>query len=208
MEETTRLVDNSNHELITKRYLWEIQMLESDEKIASFKDQIRDATRNTKAKLCYAEKWINATAEAVDLRFQIKPKPLPNKDHELRIHGEIAQTYELETKEREELLEQWRTRYAEDTARISRHVTEQREKLRVTTARRLELQKLYDLHAGEMRAWLTFKRERAARLAREEHAKAAATRIQSWWRGLMVRRALGAFKHLRNSKKSAVKKKK
>ncbi|XP_014360218.2 dynein regulatory complex protein 9 [Papilio machaon] len=183
-------------------------MQDCDEKIATTKDEIRDATRNAKAQLCYAEKWISATAEAVDLRFQIKPTPLPNENHERRVHGEIARTYKLQTKEREELLEHWKIRYAENTARISRHVTEQREKLRVTSARRLELQKLYNLHAGEMRAWQTFKRERAARLAREERAKAAATRIQSWWRGMMVRRALGAFKHLRNSKKSAVKKKK
>ncbi|XP_013144418.1 PREDICTED: IQ domain-containing protein G-like [Papilio polytes] len=183
-------------------------MHDCDEKIATLKDDIRDATGNAKAQLSYAEKWISAAAEALELRFQIKPTPLPNADHERRVHDEIARTYELQTKEREELLEHWKIKYAEDTAGISRHVMEQREKLRVTSARRLELQKLYDLHAGEMRAWLTFKRERAARLAREQHAKAAATRIQSWWRGLMVRRALGAFKHLRNSKKAAVKKKK
>lgn len=61
----------------------------------------------------------------------------------------------------------------------------------------------FNLHEGEMRAWLTFKRERAARLAREARNRNAATRVQSWWRGEMVRRGLGPFKFLRHVKKSA-----
>lgn len=66
----------------------------------------------------------------------------------------------------------------------------------------------FDLHAGEMRSWLTFKRERAARLAREERIRASATKIQAWWRGTMVRRGLGAFRFMRNLKKTPSKKKK
>lgn len=66
----------------------------------------------------------------------------------------------------------------------------------------------FALHEGEMRSWLTFKKERAARLAREERSRRAATRVQAWWRGVMVRRALGTFRYLRNVKKSAPKLKK
>lgn len=66
----------------------------------------------------------------------------------------------------------------------------------------------FKLHEGEMRAWLTFKKERAARLAREERVRNAATRIQAWWRGVMVRRALGVFRYLRNVKKTMPKTKK
>lgn len=64
----------------------------------------------------------------------------------------------------------------------------------------------YDLHTGEMRGWLTFKRERAARLAREEKIRLSAMRIQAWWRGVMVRRALGQFKFLRQTKGKGKKK--
>lgn len=66
----------------------------------------------------------------------------------------------------------------------------------------------YKLHEGEIRAWLTFKKERAARLAREERLRKAATRIQAWWRGVMVRRALGSFRYLKNMKKIGSKAKK
>lgn len=59
-----------------------------------------------------------------------------------------------------------------------------------------------------MRAWLTFKKERAARLLREERLRRAATRIQAWWRGLMVRRAIGSFRYLKNAKKFVPKTKK
>lgn len=38
-----------------------------------------------------------------------------------------------------------------------------------------------------MAAWLVYKKEKLRRLK-------AATRIQAWWRGVMVRRCLGPFK--------------
>jgi hypothetical protein len=66
----------------------------------------------------------------------------------------------------------------------------------------------FDLHAGEIRGWLTFKRERAVRIAREQRAIAAATQLQAWWRGVMVRKALGSFRYLKNLKKPPSKSKK
>lgn len=66
----------------------------------------------------------------------------------------------------------------------------------------------HDLHEGEMRAWLSFKQLRAERLAREERARTSAIRLQSWWRGVMVRRALGPFRFLKNIKKPSAKSKK
>ncbi|CAH2068666.1 unnamed protein product, partial [Iphiclides podalirius] len=196
-----RLIDNTKQELLTKRYHRSVQLRYCNEKIASLKDEIRDSQINAKAQLRYVDKWICASANALELRHQIKPASLPSQDHEQRVHGEIVRAYELQVKEREEMLRYWKLRYTEDTKNITEQVVQQRERLKATIARRVELQKLYDYHAGEMRAWLTFKKERAARLAREQRSRLAATRIQAWWRGLMVRRALGAFKHLRNTKK-------
>lgn len=59
-----------------------------------------------------------------------------------------------------------------------------------------------------MRAWLTFKTERAARLAREDRIRLSAIKIQAWWRGVMVRKCFGPFRYLRNIKKSTTKTKK
>ncbi|XP_063829182.1 dynein regulatory complex protein 9-like [Ostrinia nubilalis] len=129
-------------------------------------------------------------------------------DHERRVHDELAKAYELQIKEREDSLEYWKQRYVNDTNKMEDTLTKKREELRVALARRQDLQKLYDLHAGEMRAWLTFKSERAARLAREERLATAARRIQAWWRGVMVRRAIGAFRYLKSIKKSPSKSKK
>ncbi|XP_068629101.1 dynein regulatory complex protein 9-like [Battus philenor] len=214
---TSLLIDNNrlktlkvnyNQELITKRYHRDIQLRDCDENIAFLKDEIKDSLINTTTQLSYAEKYVSATAEALELRFQVKPISLPREDHEQRTHNEIIRIYNLQTEEREELFKYWKTKYHDDIINITDQVKSQREKLLLTVTRRLELQKLFDYHAGEIRAWLTFKSERAARLARVERAKVAATKIQSWWRGLMVRRALGAFRHLRNSKKISTKNKK
>ncbi|XP_060810665.1 dynein regulatory complex protein 9 [Amyelois transitella] len=182
----------------------------ADKKIAFLRDKMKDDLQNAKARLCYAEKWILARAESQDMQFQnqLQRSPMPRTDFEQRVHDELVKAYQLQTKERETSHEYWKVRYVKDTADINCRLMAKCEQLRVTIARREELQKLYDLHEGEMRAWLTFKKERAARLAREKRVRDAATRIQAWWRGVMVRCGLGQFRSLRTLKKSAKGKKK
>ncbi|XP_045510637.1 dynein regulatory complex protein 9-like [Colias croceus] len=172
------------------------------------KDKIKDTLLNTNMRLNYVEKWLFARGEALDLQHRVEITPAPSQDIEKRVHDQVVEAYELQTKEREDSLKYWQARYAIDTADINAKLINQCERLRDAVSRRTELQKLFDLHAGEMRAWLTFKRERAARLAREERSRVAATRIQAWWRGVMVRRCLGVFRQLKNTKKAPSKMKK
>ncbi|KAH9634078.1 hypothetical protein HF086_001280 [Spodoptera exigua] len=122
----------------------------------------KDDLHNANTRLCYAEKWLFARFESLELKLDVPRAPPPRTDHEQRVHEELLKAYELQIK--------------------------------------------YDLHEGEMRGWLTFKRERAARLEREERLRKSAMRIQAWWRGVMVRRALGQFKYLKNIKGKGKKK--
>ncbi|KAL0850124.1 hypothetical protein ABMA28_012005 [Loxostege sticticalis] len=196
------------NEIKTKRKQWAVDLRHADQKIAVVRDRIKNEQQNANARLCYVEKWLFARAESLDMQLEAPRAPAPRTDHERRVHDELVKAYELQIKEREDLLEYWRQRYVDDTAKMDERLAKKREELKVALARRQELQKLYDLHAGEMRAWLTFKSERAARLAREERRATAAKRLQAWWRGVMVRRALGSFRYLKTIKKSPSKSKK
>ncbi|CAH0698994.1 unnamed protein product [Spodoptera exigua] len=165
-----------------------------------------DDLHNANTRLCYAEKWLFARFESLELKLDVPRAPPPRTDHEQRVHEELLKAYELQIKEHEKTLEYWRHRYDTDIAEISSRSQKKLEQLLIATSKRTELQKLYDLHEGEMRGWLTFKRERAARLEREERLRKSAMRIQAWWRGVMVRRALGQFKYLKNIKGKGKKK--
>ncbi|KOB77999.1 Uncharacterized protein OBRU01_03210, partial [Operophtera brumata] len=141
--------------------------------------------------------WLVARAESLELRGQRPRAPAPSAQHEQRVHDELLKAYEMQIQ-----------RYTTDTTDINARLSARREQLGVASLRHEELQKLFNLHEGEMRSWLTFKRERAARLAREARLRDSATRIQAWWRGTMVRRGLGAFRFMRNVKKTPSKHKK
>ncbi|XP_045761065.1 dynein regulatory complex protein 9-like [Maniola jurtina] len=195
-------------ELQNNRRQRALEVRNSDSNVASLRDRIKDTLLNARIQFDYADRWLCARAESVDMQFQVTHAPAPKPEHEDCVHKELLRAYDLQIKEREELLQYWKTRYAADTANIDGRLKDQCEKLRVTVSRRVEMEKLYNLHEGEIRAWLTFKKERAARLAREERLRKAATRIQAWWRGVMVRRALGSFRYLRNVKKTGAKTKK
>ncbi|CAH0600448.1 unnamed protein product [Chrysodeixis includens] len=150
------------NELDEKRDQWVTELKDADEKVAILRDKTSDDLQNANARLCYAEKWLFARFEALELRLNVPRPPPPRSDHEQRVHEELLKAFELQIQ--------------------------------------------YDLHAGEIRGWLTFKRERAARLAREQQLRASATHIQAWWRGIMVRKALGQFRYLRQTKGKGKKK--
>ncbi|CAH0600449.1 unnamed protein product [Chrysodeixis includens] len=194
------------NELDEKRDQWVTELKDADEKVAILRDKTSDDLQNANARLCYAEKWLFARFEALELRLNVPRPPPPRSDHEQRVHEELLKAFELQIQEREKALEYWRQRYDVDLAEISKRVHKKCEEMKTATAKRIELQNLYDLHAGEIRGWLTFKRERAARLAREQQLRASATHIQAWWRGIMVRKALGQFRYLRQTKGKGKKK--
>ncbi|XP_047036006.1 dynein regulatory complex protein 9-like isoform X1 [Helicoverpa zea] len=193
-------------ELEAKRSQWAMELRNADQKVAVLRDKMSDDLHNANTRLCYAEKWLFARFESLELKLDVPRPPKPRPDHEHRVHEELLKAFDLQIKEHEKALEYWRQRYDTDIAEISSRGQRKLEQLLIASGKRQELQKLYDLHQGEMRSWLTFKRERAARLAREEKLRLSAMRIQAWWRGVMVRRALGQFKYLRITKGKGKKK--
>ncbi|CAH0405994.1 unnamed protein product [Chilo suppressalis] len=196
-------------ELVAKQSQNVLELRNADQKIAYLRDETKDDLQNANARLLYVDKWLLARHESLEMQINLEPRaPAPQFDHENRVHSELLKAYELQIQEREQALQHWKQRYSEDTAKIDKRLTNKCEQLREAIACRQELQKLFDLHTGEMRSWLTFKSERAARLAREKRLKDAATRLQAWWRGVMVRKALGVFRYLKNLKKTPTKKKK
>ncbi|XP_022826966.1 IQ domain-containing protein G-like [Spodoptera litura] len=193
-------------ELDAKRNQWALELHNADQKVPVLRDKMSDDLHNANTRLCYAEKWLFARYESLELKLDVPRAPPPRTDHEQRVHEELLKAYELQIEEHEKSLEYWRHRYDIDIAEISSRSQKKLEQLLIATSKRTELQKLYDLHEGEMRGWLTFKQERAARLEREEKLRQSAMRIQAWWRGVMVRRALGQFKYLKNVKGKGKKK--
>ncbi|XP_073958747.1 uncharacterized protein [Choristoneura fumiferana] len=191
-----------------KRNEWALELCKGDHQVAVLRDKLKDDLLNAGTRLRYAERWLGARAEALELRYQWAGATAPRVDHEARVHQELVKSFELQIKEREASLEYWRVRYSDDTAQINERLANVRDLYMEAIKRRENLQSLYDLHEGEMRGWLTFKRERAARLAREARLRAAATRLQAWWRGVMVRAAFGQYKYLRHAKKLPAKGKK
>ncbi|XP_061712064.1 dynein regulatory complex protein 9-like [Cydia pomonella] len=195
-------------ELKSMRNQFAQELRSADCKVAFLRDKLKDDLLNASTRLRYADKWLCGRAEAAEMRWQRTLAPAPSPCHEERVHSELVKAFHLQIKEREELFDYWRIRYSDDLAKINEKLANIRDVYMEAIKCREQLQNLYDLHEGEMRGWLTFKRERAARLAREERLRCAATRAQSWWRGVMVRRALGPFKHLKNAKKQQPKTKK
>lgn len=55
---------------------------------------------NAGTRLRYADRWLGARAEALELRYQWAGPTAPRVDHEARVHQELIKAFELQIKVR------------------------------------------------------------------------------------------------------------
>ncbi|XP_075209843.1 dynein regulatory complex protein 9-like [Lycorma delicatula] len=173
-----------------------------DIEISSLKDELEDVNFRQEVELKYIDKWENSRmnqsltlAEMEERRLKGKLEMLVNQsDNDERVHAEIAHYLDSATVKLEEEAETWRENYKKTMAFYKKELIITKEK------RELQLQKLkaltdkfYD-HRQKIKEYIEEKKERERVQAMEEHLNKMATKIQAWWRGVMVRRHLGPYK--------------
>lgn len=103
----------------------------------------------------------------------------------------------------------WKIKYEYDLAAISAKISdlqEQRERQQEKTA---QLIKTYIKRQEEIDSYQDYKKEQEKKRLEKERKDGAATKIQAWWRGTMVRRGFGKYKKKdKKSKKKGDDKKK
>lgn len=59
---------------------------------------LQDDLLNANARLCYAEKWLFARFESLELQLDEPRAPAPRFDHEQRVHDELLRAFQLQIK--------------------------------------------------------------------------------------------------------------
>ncbi|KAK9754319.1 IQ calmodulin-binding motif [Popillia japonica] len=127
---------------------------------------------------------------------------------ENRIHHETCSYFDGTYDSTEKDIEMWLGKYDEDLERIEGDIFEVRMGLERCENEFKSLKEEYESRSREMETWMQFKEEMRLKMEYELKLAAAATKIQAFWRGCMVRHHLGPYSKKKKGKGKGKDKKK
>ncbi|XP_038049924.1 dynein regulatory complex protein 9-like [Patiria miniata] len=186
----------------------EEEIQQRNEMIAHLKDQLQEMKAKTSMEGKYVQKDAEVAVNQVQKRCMLSEKQLKDEielikkkiDEEIRVNQEIEQYLKAHQSELEEKVDYWMEKYDKDVDQK----THQLEVLKASKASDLaRLQELTKLYAEYEQVVVEDRidKEKIRRLQEQELEELKSTvKLQSWWRGIMVRRQLGPYSKKKKKK--------
>ncbi|XP_069830682.1 dynein regulatory complex protein 9 [Dendropsophus ebraccatus] len=185
-----------------------VELQSRTELIAHLKDQLQEMKAKTSMENKYVKKdtelQVSQTQKKCNIAesdLQMELQKIKEKmDEEIRVHVEIENFLRQHQQELEEKLEFWMEKYDKDTEE------KQAELNSLKTSRTNDLLLLSELtkQYEEYETVITedrLEKEKAQQKKKQEKMELASTiKIQAWWRGMMVRKNLGAYAKTKGKK--------
>ncbi|XP_044064008.1 dynein regulatory complex protein 9 isoform X1 [Siniperca chuatsi] len=172
------------------------QLNEESSKIATKKKIVE---KNTKLQLQQKQKETSQTEKLLDDQLELLQKQLKE---ETRVHEKSKTFLQNQHKELQQQLQQWQQRTKQMLQEKEQQLNSVRCKRTVNLDRLVEMRRKFK----EMEQVVMEDREEQEKLCQQQAEARAATKLQAWWRGCMVRRGLGSFKKAEVVKKGKKKK--
>ncbi|XP_053478456.1 dynein regulatory complex protein 9 [Ictalurus furcatus] len=185
-----------------------LQIQERDKMAAYLEDQLQEQ----KMKKSLQEKYMNDSTELfvyqgqklnsyIEKQLEDEIETLKKKlTEEEKAHGELEAFFKNSQTSLEENLEYWMERYDRDTEDKQRELNTIKTNMSNTRAQLQDLAKKYRECERVITEDRQEKEKLRKQLEKEQLERKAAIKIQSWWRGTMVRKGLGPFKKGKKSK--------
>ncbi|XP_063238761.1 dynein regulatory complex protein 9 [Bacillus rossius redtenbacheri] len=204
------LADSGHVELLRRQLGEELlqktaQIAQKEEQVARLKDEIQSTVYQAELEQQYLRRWEDSRSVQNSLRLERSEGDLQRRLETLQLqlarenslHDEKHNFLLQELENTEKNLEYWMAKYYEDTDAKAEEVAQLKEKRRLNLKRLGELQLMLKAQGTEIAEYLAARERREQQEELERRSNAAATRIQSWWRGVMVRRGFGPFRKKR-----------
>nr|CAD7197685.1 unnamed protein product [Timema douglasi] len=191
-------VRDLNHRLIAGQNQGNKKANSCLEKIAHLKDLFHDAMLQGRMEMYYIKQWEKSRQEQNEMRSNKNEQELTArsqrlaklKQSEQRANAEVMAYLESAILNLELKINEWIIFY-------ERSIEEKDESLLILTIekernmiRKNELQKLYDEHKEEINKYLKHRELKRQEIERKAFINSMATRLQTWWRGIMYRHKL------------------
>jgi len=197
-----------------------VEMEQRNEMIAHLKDQLQEMKAKTNMEGKYIKKCAEVSVSQTQKRCGLTEKEMKEEieklkqkiDEENRCNAEIESFLRTHTESLQKKVEEWMEKYDKDVEAKQKQLDVLKASKAKDLERLKELTKLYSEYE-QVVVEDRIEKEKARRKAElEAEELKAAVRVQSWWRGVMVRKQLGPYnkkkkKKGKKGKKSGKKKK-
>lgn len=186
----------------------EVEIEQRNEMIAHLKDQLQEMKAKTNMEGKYIKKCAEVTVSQTQKRCNMSEKEMKDEieklkekiDEENRCNAEIESFLRTHTDKLQKLVEHWMEKYDKDVEQKQKQL----DILKASKAKDLErLKELTKLYAEYEQVVVEdrIEKEKARRKSEQEAEELrAAIRVQSWWRGVMVRKGLGPYSKKKKKK--------
>ncbi|XP_045901109.1 dynein regulatory complex protein 9 [Micropterus dolomieu] len=172
------------------------QLNEQSSKIANKKKIVE---KNIELQLQQTQKETSQTEKLLEDQLELMQKQLKE---ETRIHEKSKAFLQNQHEELQQQLQQWQQRTKQMLQEMEQQLNSVRCKRTVNLDRLTEMRRKF----REMEQVVMEDRAEQEKLRQQQAEARAATKLQAWWRGCMVRRGLGSFKKPEDVKKGKKKK--
>ncbi|XP_032888009.1 dynein regulatory complex protein 9 isoform X3 [Amblyraja radiata] len=209
-EEGRRKIKALRNQLQNLQMEKEAEQQNKDEMIAHLKDQVQEMKAKTSTEGKYMKKNAELQVQQTQKKCTEEESKLKEEvqllkskiDQEIRIHLEIEKFLRQNQADLEEKLELWMEKYDKDIE------AKQNELISLKASKTSNLQRLRE----DSEKYLTYERviiedrlereNECKRRTQEEREFRSVIKLQSWWRGVMVRREIGIYKNLKKKVES------
>ncbi|KAL0272694.1 UNVERIFIED_CONTAM: hypothetical protein PYX00_005566 [Menopon gallinae] len=190
-----------------KTRLNDLEERQRDSLLYKLQDDIDDVKLRCRIEEQFVDKWEITRGKQNVMRLRDEEDSYRNQIEDLttkmvlekRVNDEMQLYIKSNQMELEEQLEEWMTRYDTEMERRENKILQLKYMRDQTEEEVKRLQSLFDARQNEMKEWIKFRNIWRRRTM-------ASLLIQSWWRGLMVRKKLGPYKVKKKKPGKAAKK--
>ncbi|XP_061074033.1 dynein regulatory complex protein 9 isoform X2 [Conger conger] len=201
-EEGRRRTKTLQRELVDIRKEKVVELQRCDEMIAHLKDQLQETKARTELEMKYVSRSSELQVYQEQKLNSMKEKELEAElmrmqqklEEERCSHIEMERFLKEDQSALEEKLEMWMERYEKDMEDKQQELNTMKNNRASTLAQLQELAKQYRESEQVVIADRVEKENLRREREKEDMEWAAAIKVQSWWRGSMVRQGLGPFK--------------
>ncbi|KAG5680646.1 hypothetical protein PVAND_010140 [Polypedilum vanderplanki] len=189
--------------------MFKSKVKEIDDRIAEVEGELNDLRVENKIKMQLLADWEKTRYGQIKFITENKEKQLSitsdnfKKDaqRELRLKHEIESFLENQTAYYEDLTRQWIEKYEKEVKQLDEQINETKDLMISLKIKYDDMVEQFNVREDEIQDYLEEKRIKDEAANRAETEYQSIVRIQSWWRGIMVRRGLGPYRRKKGVKK-------
>lgn len=191
-------------------------IMKLDDDLFRLKTECENKEKMNRLEVNMVNKWENARQEQVDAVFNHEIKQLyqsrddyeEKTERELIVINEIMAFYRTKCTKLEESIKSWQRRYELERQDLDEQIKHTEETIEDVKSKHELIRSWYEKREQFIEEYYIEQQQLEEIRRIEEGQRAAAIRVQAWWRGTMVRKQLGPYRPKKKSKKPKTGKKK